>query len=276
MWTILTRFGSIAIFASWAFSQSAVPDTPVSTQAWEVLKVGVADGDVDHRKKAIAALGTIGAQSDAVRMVGEATKDKDRTVRQVACLTLGDMKSQEAIPYLRAALDDSPEIAFTAAKALWALGDTSSRWIFQQVLEGERKDTPGKMTATMQKAKQKMHNPSQLALMGVKEATHSIFGPAALGIDVTEEVIKTTKDKSAPGKIVAAGTLASDPDPYALTLLEWALGDEHWAVRAAVAKALGERGNQETVNKLRPLLAADHHAVRYMAAASIIKLNLKS
>jgi HEAT repeat protein len=46
-------------------------------------------------------------------------------------------------------------------------------------------------------------------------------------------------------------------------------------VRVAVAKALGERGNQDTIPKLVPLLSDDRHAVRYMAAASIIKLNLK-
>ena len=46
-------------------------------------------------------------------------------------------------------------------------------------------------------------------------------------------------------------------------------------MRVAVAKALGERGNHDTIPKLAPLLTDDRHAVRYMAAASIIKLNLK-
>ena len=69
--------------------------------------------------------------------------------------------------------------------------------------------------------------------------------------------------------------LAKDPDPYALVLLEWALGDENWGVRVAVAKALGECGNEGSIAKLRPLLNDDRHAVRYMAAASIIKLGSK-
>jgi HEAT repeat protein len=47
-------------------------------------------------------------------------------------------------------------------------------------------------------------------------------------------------------------------------------------VRVAVAKALGERGNIGTVPKLMPLLTDEHHGVRYMAAASIVRLSTKS
>jgi HEAT repeat protein len=75
--------------------------------------------------------------------------------------------------------------------------------------------------------------------------------------------------------VVVAGLLAQDPDPYNRTLLEWALGDDSSQVRVAVARALGECGNRDTIAKLTPLLSDDRHAVRYMAAASIIKLNLK-
>ena len=80
---------------------------------------------------------------------------------------------------------------------------------------------------------------------------------------------------SMPLRALAAEVLGKDSDPYALTLLEWSLGDNNWAVRVAVCKALGERGNDATIAKLQPLLNDDHHAVRYMAAASVVKLSLK-
>ncbi len=184
------------------------------------------------------------------------------------------MGSRDAIPYLKAPLDDGPEVSFTAAKALWDLGDTSSREIFWQVLEGERKDTPGKLHGAIRDAKRKL-SPGGLALMGAKEAA-GLLGPGSMAITAVEEVVKETKkDSGAPGRTVVAGILAKDPDPYALTLLEWTLGDGSSAVRVAVAKALGDRGNQDTVLKLMPLLSDDRHAVRYMAAAAIIKLNHK-
>ena len=257
-------------------SDPAAPPRTSSDVAWDTLSKGVEHADIDHRKKALAALGTIGPSSRAVKIAEQGLRDKDTFVRQSAATALGDMGSPEAIPALKAALDDGPEVSFTAAKALWKLGDSSSAHeILWQVLAGERKDTPGFMKTALREAKHKLR-PEELALMGAREAA-GIFGPAAIGVDAATEAAKAAKDgKSSPGRVVAAETLAKDPDPYTLTLLEWALDDSSGTVRAAVAKALGERGNRETIAKLVPRLNDEHHAVQYMAAASIIKLELKS
>lgn len=248
---------------------------PPNVAAWDTLNRGVNDGDAEHRKKAIAAAGSVGPEKQAVELVARGLKDKDILVRQTAAATLGEMKSSDAIPYLKAALDDNPEVSFTAAKSLWQLGDADTREFFQEVLEGERKDTPSKMQSAGRMAKKKLR-PGSLALMGVKEATGVMFGPASFGITAVQEAIKEgKKDSGAPGRAVAAEILGKDSDPYALTLLEWALADDSWAVRVAVSKALGERGNIGSIPKLMPLLSDEHHAVRYMAAASIVRLNLK-
>jgi HEAT repeat protein len=269
---VLTTLALQAAAGLRAFSQS--PSTSLDETAWGILNQGLEDGDVERRKKVITALGTIGPVTKAVQMVEKGLQDKHTQVRQTAAAALGEMDAKEAISYLRAALDDSPEVSFSAAKALWDLGDTSAREIFQQVIEGERKDTPGKMRGAIREAKQRL-GPTQLALMGAEEAAGT-FGPASMGIEAVKEAVKEAKkDSGSPGRTVAAGILAKDPDPYALTLLEWALCDSSWTVRVAVAKALGERGNHDTIPKLAALLTDDRHAVRYMAAASIIKLNLK-
>jgi HEAT repeat protein len=238
--------------------------------AWAALRQGLADDDVHHRKTAIAATGTIGNEPDAVKLVADGLQDKDTQVRQTAALTLGEMKAPAAIPYLKAALDDNPEVSFTAAKALWALGDSSGREIFEQVLEGERKDAP----SALHSAIKKKLTPGQMALMGTEGATGALFGPASIGITAIKEAVQDTKgDTSAPGRAESAAVLAQDQDPYALTLLEWALQDHNWAVRLAVAKALGQRGNSGSIAKLTPLLTDERRAVRYMAAASVIRLS---
>lgn len=274
---IMRRFTSLVAISVLASAQSPCPlprdPGPARTIAWEVLNQGLNDSDADHRKKAIAALGTVGPVPEAVQAVAKCLQDKDTPVRQLAAESLGEMRSRDAIPALQAALDDNPEVSFTAAKALWNLGDYSGREIFQEVLEGERRGGPTKVQTAVRKAKKKLHNPTELALMGVKDATAVLFGPASMGINVAQEIAKNTQDTGASGRTVAAGMLAKDPDPYALTLLEWAISDGNWVVRAAAAKALGERGNLDTVQKLRPLLSDDHHAVRYIAAASILKLS---
>jgi HEAT repeats len=186
------------------------------------------------------------------------------------------MGAHDAIPHLKASLDDNnPEVSFTAPTALWDLGDTSSRDIIQAVMSGERSDKPGKLHTAIEEAKNKLR-PSELAFMGVKEASGVFLGRASMGIDAIHEAMQeNNKDAAAPGRSAAASILGKDPDPYSLVLLEWGLGDNNWAVRVAVAKALGERGNQQTIVKLSPLLSDDRHAVRYMAAASMVKLSLK-
>ena len=67
----------------------------------------------------------------------------------------------------------------------------------------------------------------------------------------------------------------SDPDPYAVPLLEWALGYYNWGVRVSAVKAVAERGNEASITKLEPLLKDEHYQVRNMAAASIVKLSAR-
>lgn len=258
------------------FSQDGAKAAPAVAGAWDVLVKGVDDNDATHRKAALAATGTIGPLKEAVEMVQRGLQDKDQEVRQTAADTLGEMGAQDAIPSLKTALDDNPEVSFTAAKALWKLGDKeSSRDILQEVLEGERKDAPGRLHGAIRSAKKKM-TPGQLALMGVKEGSGTFLGPASISVTAIQEAIKEKKtDAGAAGRSIAAELLSKDTDPYSLTLLEWAAGDSNWAVRLAVAKGLGERGNEGSIAKLQPLLSDDHHAVRYMAAASIVKLSQK-
>src|SRR3984893_9929064 len=213
-------FVFLAIAGMLAFPQSQsvrsqeIAPPASGSMAWDTLKDGLADSDVEHRKNAVAAIGTIGATPEAVQKVERALQDKDAQVRQTAAFTLGQMGAKDAIPNLKAALDDTPEVSFTAAKALWVLGDTTGREIFQEVIEGERSTAPGKLHGVVKDAKKKL-GPGQLALMGAKEATGVMFGPASLGITAVQEAVKTAKkDGGAGGRSVAAEVLIQGSKPY--------------------------------------------------------------
>jgi HEAT repeat protein len=269
---VSTKHADFQLFSQETEAVSA----PLDSAAWDALRQGICDKDAQHRKTAFASIGTIGDDPEAVKLVVSGLQDKDSEVRQTAAATLGEMGAHDAIPNLKAALDDTPEVSFTAAKALWDLGDSNSRDIIQAVIKGERKDAPGRIQGAMHQAKEKMHNPAELAYMGAKEATGVVFAPASIGIVAIHEAMKESKnDAGAPGRAEAAVILGKDPDPYSLILLEWGLSDKSSAVRVAVAKALGQRGNEQTIAKLSPLLADQRHSVRYMAAASMLKLSLK-
>jgi len=271
---------TLLVTAGLAFSQPPTPLEKASVQTdtisatrtsvWGAINKGLNDGDPEHRVHAVVAVGTIGPTPEAIKVIETALRhDKATVVRQAAAVTLGDIKASTAIPSLESALDDNPEVSFAAAKALQSMGNTSGRWILEEVLEGERTDRPTAVHGAIRKAKQKLHNPTQLALMGAKEATGQFLGPASMSITVGQMALK---DGGSPGRTAAVAAIAKDPDPYVVTLLEWALADKSWAVRAAVVKALGERGNQNTISKLLPLLRDDRDLVRSLAAAAVIRL----
>jgi HEAT repeat protein len=252
---------------------SVQPEDPAVKKAWEVLKAGPHEPSLVKKLHYINALGVPGINLLTVAMLEELLKDKYPEVRQAAAAVLGDIKSVKSIPALRAALDDdSPEVSFTAARSLWIMGDGSGKAVFLQVLAGERGDSAGFMKGSLRDARNKLHDPKALTMLGVKEGVGLFLGPAAMGITVFEEL---RKDASASARTLAAAALATDKDPATIQNLEAALEDKNWIVRAAAAKALAIRGSSKSVPKLAELLKDTENA-QYMAASAIVKIDADS
>jgi HEAT repeat protein len=250
---------------------------PVAAQAWHVLDESLKDGNSDHVQQALASMATLEeSDPEAVQRAQKALHDKDLFVRRSAAIALGELQAKSSIPELKAALDDdSLEVSFAAAKALTQLGDTAGRDVLIQVLEGERKDAPGLMTNAMRDAKQKLRHPEGLFLMGAEDATGAMFGPVSMVFPAIKDTADL-KSKGAPGRAAAVAYLAKYPDEYAVQLLEWALKDDNQFVCLEAEKALGERGNAGSIEKLRPLLHDKQNIVRDMAAASVLRILARS
>lgn len=237
--------------------------------AWDVLHKSLAGGE-DTRRQALEALGMVDPGNEqAVKILLDSLQDKDPLVRQSAATALGQMKARQAIGSLREAVTDKGEVAFAAAKALADMGDDGGRDMFVAMIAGERSDTPGMVASGIRDAKKRLKHPQGLLLEGAEDATGAFFGPAGYGISAAKEAFK---EKGASSKAVAAFYLSKCPDPYAVTLLEWALSDSNWGVRTAAAKGLATRGNQGTISKLQFLLDDTHNPMRTMAAAAILRI----
>jgi HEAT repeat protein len=257
-------------FCFLCLTPAALLSTGVEIGAWDVLKEGLAEHSTNKRAQAVTALGSIGATPQVVKMVVAALKDKDVVVRQTAAAVLGEVQARRAVPQLREALDDeSAEVSFAAAQALWQLGDRSGRDILFEVLAGDRKTGPGMIEGGIRDAKRKLHSPAALAKIGIDQAA-GLFGPFSMGIWFAEDFIK---DKGAPARALSAKLLSTDPDPGATWELQLALDDKSSAVRAAAARALGVRPAPDAIAKIQPLLLDGNDGVRYMAAAAIIRLS---
>src|SRR5215470_14455716 len=255
--------------------EASGPSKLTRVDAWEILSTATNNRNSLRRAEAVVALGTAGSQRRVVRLVERGLDDKDASIRELAARTLGEMRARSSIPKLIEALkDDSPDVSFAAAKSLWAMGNRSGREVLLQILSGER-DSPGVMNGGLiknqfQATRKKLDNPKELAVMGAKEAATSLFGPAAWGIKIMEEL---TVDRSASARATSAILLGPDATLDTLRQLQDALNDKNWIVRAAAAQALGASRHREQIPFLQPLLGDSKPAVRCMAAAAMVRLS---
>lgn len=250
---------------------ATTPQSPQQT-AWTLLSKAATDHKDDKRQAAVLALSTLGSSPRAIRMVEKALlNDKEVEVRQTAASALAEMKAHSALPTLRNALDDkSAVVRFAAAKALWDLGDHSGRDVLIEVLEGESSPSEGFIKSSFEEADKKLHNPHELAMMGINEASGAFLGPFSMGVVLAERM---AKDKTAGARALSATLLASDHDPRSVRDIDVALQDKNWAVREAAAKAIGHYPCKAVLADLEPLLDDKKEEVKLMAAASILKIS---
>jgi HEAT repeat protein len=258
------------IIVSLVLATMSAAETAVEA-AWRTLSLGVKATNAARRKEAITACQVAGRVPRAVSFVEDALSDKDVDVRVAAVMVLGNLKSTRSISKLKAAMDDAaPEVSFEAARALWAMGDYSGRDILMAVAAGDRASSSGLIKEQMRDAMKKLHNPAELAMIGVKEGAGAFLGPFGIGILVLEEL---RKDGGATARTLSVAALATDSDPKTIEVIADALQDKNWVVRAAAAKALAFRGDVSIIPKLEAALGDKQDAVGYVAGAAIIRLD---
>jgi len=253
-------------------SRTALPKVDLPKAAWKMLAQGASSEKVRDRSDGISALTVLDTDSRAISTIGSALSDKDEGIRVLAASSLGDMKARAAVPKLKDALDDnSPQVSFAAAQALWKIGDRSGREILYEVLAGDRKVKPGPIKSKMNSVKRDLHDPKALVLMGFNEASGAFLGPFSMGVSFVEEY---AKNNGAPIQAVCAKLLESDNSRATVDELRDALADKNWAVRAAAARALARMNRREAIPELRDIMENDkEQPARFAAAAAIVRLS---
>src|ERR1700689_5419632 len=238
---------ALLISATWLFAQ------PEKT-AWEGLKPGLVDTNPLTRRQAVTATGSIGLDPEAIRLVEAALKDSDSLIRAPAAAELGEMKSRQSFPALKAALDDSSgEVGYAAAKALWDMGDKTGRGFLEDVVAGQQNATDGGVKGALHRANRLRYDPKAMAVLGAKSASGALLGPFNIGVIAAEQVFKGGAEAA---RMQALNLLAEDCDAQTFKLLEVASTDDKtWAEKATAAKALGRCGNPDAIPKLEQNLA---------------------
>lgn len=241
-----------------------------SEDAWSMLTTSLDDiKHLDQRVQALAALGTMGGNPRAIKLISDSMGDKDLDVRTAAVLAAGTTKSPNLTTPLRALLDDKePQVAFAAATTLWKMKDRSGEDILMAVVEGDRRANATLKNGTMHTMSKDLHNPSTLAKIGALQGASVLLGPFGFGITAYEYMKKNGGDSARAQAIMMLSE--EKTAPVRKDLLD-ALGDKDVAVRSAAAKALGEyRGDAAVSKGLADMFGDPKLPVRLTAAAAYL------
>jgi len=249
---------------------AAVPD---AERANFYLASSLKDKNPDTRKQGVQSLGLLGAREPYIKQVEGMLDDKDLEVRLAAIASLVDLKNPRTIPALRRVLvDNTPEVSFAAAKALWTLNVPDGREALVAVLSGDLKTSSGFVTKQKRDALRMLHTPRTLALFALKQGAG--FAPVpglGAGISSLQGILS---DPGISGRAATALLLNADKDPAVLAALEDALSDKDASVRAAAVHSIALRNDPALESVLVPLLDDKKEAVRLRAAAGYLRLEM--
>jgi len=246
--------------------ESASEDTDT---AWSLLTSAATNPKhTDIRIQGLAALGNIGANPRAAKLILDDMKDPDLDVRTAAVLATLPSKNRLFLPDLRTLLDDKePQVAVAAASTLWKMGDHSGEDILVAVADGERKASAGLIDSTRHTITTDLHNPSAIARIGALQGASMLLGPFGFGVTAYEYIHKNGADTARP---LAIELLAQEKTkPIHAELLN-ALTDKDVGVRAAAAKALGDYHDKPTAEAIANLFYDPKAPVRLTAAAAYL------
>jgi HEAT repeat protein len=238
-------------------------ETP-EQQAWEMLRSGAKDKHTGVRTQAVRALRLLPHCPEATDLAETSLKDPNIEVRVAAATALGEMGAKEAIPALKESLSDpKPGVVLTAARSLQLLGDPAGMEVFYEVLADERKPE-GRISQEMDSL-----NTGKVVEFGVQEG----LGFLPFAGDAYSAVKAVRKNSASASRALAARELIKDKDPRVnRALVQAAVSDKSWLVRASALLAIAKRQDPELLSAIVPGLTDQSRVVRYTAAAAVIRL----
>ncbi|HEV2579118.1 MAG TPA: HEAT repeat domain-containing protein [Acidobacteriaceae bacterium] len=243
---------------------------PNEIRAWSILTDAAGPGRPAHdRVQAMAALGTMGNDERAARLIEEGFTAKDYDVRVAAVLAAGLTKNPKLLPPLERVLDDDNSlVAYTAAITLWKMHDEAGQDLLTAVALGDHKAAPGLIKSEKHKAAKDLHSPKTMAMIAVNQGSGYFLGPFGVGLKAIEMV---NKDSGAAPRAAAIDQLAKQHTDQVHEVLVQDLTDGEPAVRAAAAKGLGRWTGDDTAKLVQPMFGDNKLAVRLTAAATYLR-----
>jgi HEAT repeat protein len=245
---------------------SQAPSSQASeTKAWDILRTAAHATNFDKRANAVQALGLTSGDSDAVQLAEAALSDKEPSVRAAAAKALGAMGSTSSIPKLHDALSDKDiSVCLAAAHSLVQLNQESGYELYYDVLTGERKGGNSLIAGQLDQLKTPQRAIKFAFDQGIGFVPYAGYGMEALHA--------WEHRSTAPTRAAAARELASDRDPRSGHALAKAATDKNWVVRAAALEAISKRGDPALLDAAVKQMSDKKDIVRFSAAATVLHL----
>ncbi len=280
-WCLLLALSTAVLGQSGAASAQDMDDEPVhavspnatpkeyTEEAWTMLTSELDDvKHLDHRVQALAALGLMGENTRAQKLIVDSMADNNLDMRTAAVLAAGETQSRNMNTPLRNLLDDKePQVAYAAAMTLWKMKDQSGEDVLMAVAAGERSANATLMNGTMHTVSKDLHNPSTLAKIGALQGATMLLGPFGFGITAYEYVRKNGGNSA---RAQAIDSLSQEHTDLVRRQFIACLGDKDVAVRTSAAKALREYHDAEVSKALTDLFIDPKLPVRLTAAAAYL------
>jgi HEAT repeat protein len=241
-------------------------------QARSVLRDGLESNDFTIRIQAIQAAGLIGPNENLRHRLEEFLDDKKVEVRVAAIHTLADLKSTASIPALKNCIkqDDTPEVRFAAAKALYAFHDPTGEKELLDIYHGDEKATSGPLHSQARKFFGNFHSFESATTFIVSSGIGYVPVPG-MGQGMSA-VVDLLSDPDLSPRATALLLLARNKDPQSDLLIREALKDKDWSVRASAAQLIAYTARRDLRQRLIPLFSDKNAKVRLRAAGAYLHL----
>lgn len=243
-------------------------------QARSVLREGVNNNDPLVKVQAIQSAGLIGQNETLRKRLETMLDDSNVDVRVAAINTLTDLKSTASIPALKQRLneDKAPEVAFAAAKALYALHDPAGKEGLYDVYTKKRKASSDMLHSKTRSVLNNLHSFSSASTFIVSQGIGYVPVPG-VG-EGFSAVTGLLSDPELSPRAVSLLLLAHEKSDWSSELLKNALADDEWSVRAAAAQMIAYGARADLRDDLVPLFSDKTAKVRFRAAGAYLHLAL--
>lgn len=243
-------------------------------KARAILIQGLESSDFAVRIQAITAISMVGSNDPIVERIIELLQDRNVKVRLAAIRALVDLRAPEVKEGLQKTLehDVAPEVSFAAAKALAGLEDPKGTTVLMDVYERKRKTRSNILEQKKRNFFDEFHSPQSTLLFLISQGIGYVPVPGAG--DGYSAINDLLKDPSLSDRAEVLFALCRTKTPQSRELLQRALYDEDWSVRAAATQIIAQTAEVELRESLLPLFQDKNQRVRLRAAGAYLHLSL--